>query len=184
MIRLLPLIPLVLGCTSLVPATALKLRNLDPLTADPANISVAVDLPEGLGIMPGSVILTLSSRNAEGQTLDGAYALDETRDSEGRRRFQIAPEDQAELRALQSRARAWEEADPDGTFGSISISVEGCQSAPDANFTNARASVYISLAPDAPAMPLFRNAPLSQVLAAEDLAMLPPCPQDHSRPNP
>lgn len=178
MIRLLPLIPLLLGCASLVPATALKLRNLDPLTADPAEISVAVDLPEGLSILPESVVLTLSSRNAEGQALDGAYTLTETRDSEGRRRFQIAPEDQAELRALQSGARAWEEADPDGTFGSISIALEGCRTGSDATFADARASVYISLAPDVPAMPLFRNAPLSQVFAAEDLAVLPLCPVD------
>lgn len=174
--RLALLLPLLFGCTSLVPATALKLRNLDPLTADPAEISVALDLPEGLGVLPDSVVLTLSSRNADGDALDGTFNLAESLDAEGRRSYRVAPSDQAEMKGLQTQARTWEEADPDGTFGSLSIGLEGCRTLPAADLTDARASVYFSLATDAPAMPLFLNAPIHQVLAAEDLAQLPPCP--------
>ena len=53
------------GCASLAPGAAFWLNDVDPLTVDPSEITVALDLPEGLGVLPDSVKLHLEARNEE-----------------------------------------------------------------------------------------------------------------------
>lgn len=177
MYRLLPIFLLFLaGCTSLVPGTALRLQGVDPLSADPGEISVAVELPEGLGVLPDSVKLGLAAQNADGRTIADSWTLETLRQPGDRWVFRVAEADRAEMRRLQATARAWEEADPKGTSGSISVTLGGCRTDADADLSDARASVLIGFAADEPERPLFRNAPISEVLSDTELSLLPPCP--------
>lgn len=177
MYRLLSIsILLLAGCASLVPGTVLRLQSVDPLSADPGEISVALDLPEGLGVLPGSVKLSLAARGAEGRSVADTWTLEMLRQPDERLVFRVAEADRADMRRLQATARAWEEADPDGTNGSISVALGGCRTVPDADLSDARASVFIGFDADGPVLPLFRNAPISQVLSDAQLSQLPACP--------
>lgn len=164
------------GCTGIVPSTAARLNALDPLTADPADMAVALELPNGLGVLPDSVKLLLGAENATRGKTSGEWVLSETTDAEGRLKYAIAAQDQSELRAIQAQVRGWEAADPDGTEGYLSVAIGGCRTVPAEKLQNARGSVFIALSPDAPMMPLFRNAPITKVLSDQDLADMPPCP--------
>jgi hypothetical protein len=69
--RLLSL-ALLSACTSLVPSGVARLSGLSPLDADPAQFAVALVLPEGLSLAPGSARLSISAtRDARGYRRDG-----------------------------------------------------------------------------------------------------------------
>ena len=74
----------------------------------------------------------------------------------------------------EAEVAAWEAADPDGTSGSLSVTLDPCRigagPAPDA-----RVSVAIRLEPGGPFLPLVRNGPISQVAGSDDIGALPQC---------
>ena len=167
---------LLAGCSGMVPGTALLLSNTDPLTADPGQISVALDLPEGLGVLPESVKLGLEATRSGVGDVGGVWTLEQARDGEGRDVFRVPEEDREALRQVQRQARVWNDEDPDGTQGALSLSIGGCRTVPAEQLRGARASAFIQLREDGPARPLFLNAPISQVLSSEQVLALPPCP--------
>lgn len=167
---------LLAGCTSLAPGAAFWLNDVDPLTADPSDITVALDLPEGLGVLPDSVKLSLEAKNEDEGEVGGTWTLEVLEAPDARWLFRIAAADWAELRRVQEQARVWETSDPDRTSGSLSVALGGCRTDDTTDLSDARASVSMSLAPDSPPRPIFRNAPISQVLSEEEIASLPACP--------
>lgn len=176
MLRYLLCVGLLSGCTAMAPGSALWLHQVDPLTADAGDISVALALPPGLGVLPDSVTLSLSAARAGQGSVGGSWTLEETRDAMDRRVYRVAAADRAELRRVQRQALAWEDVDPDGTTGSLSLALGGCRTVPAELLTDARASVFLSLAPDQPPRALFRNAPVAEILSDDDLKALPRCP--------
>lgn len=174
--KLLLILGLLPGCMSIVPETALRLQGVDPLTADPGDISVALELPPGLEVLPGGVKLALSAEWPGHGSVSGTWTLDASRDPAERWVFRVAEADRAELRRVQSRALAWEEVDPDGTTGSVTVALGGCRTVPFQRLDGARASVFLRLSPEEPVRPLFRDAPIAKLLSAEDIASLPVCP--------
>ncbi len=164
------------GCASIAPEAALWVRDVDPLAADPGDISVALALPPGLGVMPGGVKLALSAARDGHGAVSGDWTLEASRDPQERWVFRVAASDRAELRAVQAQAQQWEETDPDGTTGSLTLALAGCRTVPVAELQGARASAFLRLAPGEAARPIFRNAPIEGLLSAEDLTALPVCP--------
>lgn len=164
------------GCASVVPDTALRLGRMNPLTADPGAISVAVKLSDGLGVLPGSVKLRLSALTADDRTISKDWTLEALEAPDTGWLFRIAEEDLSDVRRTQRQIAAWEKADPEATQGSISVSLGGCRTAFDTDVDEARASVDVRFSKDGPLRPLVRNAPIAEVLGPEQMARLPLCP--------
>ncbi|MEL6838862.1 MAG: hypothetical protein AAFP85_06185 [Pseudomonadota bacterium] len=169
--RLLLLSTLALSaCTSIVPTTAMRLSNLSPTTANPADIAVDLTLPTGIDVSPGSARMLFSMiRTDTGETAEGAFTLD--RDGSV---FTINPADYAALRALQATARQWKAENADAATGSLSISLSPCRlgAGPD---DEARVGVAIQMKQDGAFLPLVRDGPLSAVTSEAQLRDMPDC---------
>jgi hypothetical protein len=167
------------ACASVVPTTAARLAALDPLTADPAAIQVAVILPPGLSVIPGSARLEFGARRGT-DSLTGSYALRDTPASapptapEGAtaRVYALTDADAERMRALQREIAAWKRAG--GAEGSLGLGIGGCAvgAGPSADATG---SVLIRLAEDAPFLPLIRDGRLTDLLGAEVMRAIQPC---------
>ena len=169
-------LPFLAACGSIVPETARQLSGLDPLTADPAGFAVTLALPEGYGIQPGGAEVSLTVENPGLGEAGGLWALEETTDGTGNQSYRFAEADLDEVRRVQATASAWESSDPDGTQGSLSVSVDPCRMAGAAPDDDPRVSVFLAVLPGAPMAPLVRNAPLAEVMSDQDRAALPDCP--------
>lgn len=167
-------------CTSLaacsyVSATGLaRLSAVSPLQADPAHITVAIELPPGLGAVPSGTVLTLQARRTDtGESFEEAFTLQmrRLRDLDV---FAVAPSDLDRLRAAQSKARRWEDAAPEANTGSLSVSTQFCTIG-DGPALDATSSILVRTDPDGAFFPLVRNAPVRAAADPNALRALPPC---------
>ena len=166
--RSLAALLLMSGCGAILPGAAARLSGLSPLTADPAGMAIAVDLPEGLGLRPGSAVLGFSVTRedevaAREFILTGGAA-------EG---FSVAAGDLEPFREVQALAQAWKAADPEGTTGSLSLTFGPCLTG--ALAPEARVSARIRLEQDEPFLPLLRPQRVSEFAEALALDTIPPC---------
>lgn len=170
--RYMIFVVLLSGCSNLVASTAARLADLSPLEADPGGFAIRADLPEGLDLVPGASELTLSATRDDGMSASGTFAILKMDGDEPL--WRIDPARLDDLRTLQTRIRSWEEADPDGTTGSLGITVKGCRigagPAPDATL-----SLWIRITADTPLRPLLRNLPVAKI-QDDGARQLPPCP--------
>lgn len=181
MFRSVLIVPAVLagllaGCSSVVLPTAVQMRSVSPLDADPADYEIALDLPNGLDLQPGSEQLRLSATRSDtraelGQTfvLERRAASNGAPEADGRLAFyRVAPADLPRFRLLQADIAEMKQAAPDATKGSLSISLEGCRlgAGPTSEATGA---VWIRTVREGPFLPLVRNGPVDKLLQAEDL---------------
>lgn len=167
------------GCSAIVPSTAARLATVDPLTADPAAIELVVILPPGLAVSPGTAELKLgASRGTEqmGETfrmkdrpVTSGIALPQGATA---RHFALAEPDIARMRAVQAEISDWKR--QGNAKGSLGLGIGGCAigagPAPDA-----RGSVLIRMAKDAPFLPLIADGRLADLLGPETLAAIKPC---------
>ncbi len=164
----------VFGCSNLVLGTAVELQRLSPMDANPMQIAVAIDLPDGFGIYPDSAVLRLS---VEQSLLGMGRAEQFTLERSGVELaiLRIARDDYARLKDIQMLAKSWEQADADATKGSLSVDLTPCLRSELADFSETF-SVSIRLAEDAPFQPLLRGIPVSAIVKTQDLNQLPKCP--------
>ena len=162
------------ACTSIVPSTIMQLNGLSPTTADPAGFEIAVDLPDGLDIRPGTARLTFAvARSDTGAAQTGTFVLERREGSVTS--FRVAPDDLSALRALQATARAWKAENPNATSGSLGLNVSPCKrGAGPAN--DARVSVAIRMEQDGAFLPLVRNGPISAVAEPDQIRDMGACP--------
>lgn len=134
---LLALMPLLAACTSLSPAGLLAARKLDPVNTPPADIAVAVGVPQTLRLGDGDASFRLAF---SGGTPSATVRLDETvplriaaSDGEGPAPnapgeavyvARIAPADAGRIAAVQREIRQLRASGMTGQ-GSLSISVTG-----------------------------------------------------------
>ncbi len=167
------------ACASVDPTTAARLAALDPLTADPAAIEVAVILPPGLAVKPGSARLEFGAVRG-GESLKGSFVLQDVPakmdgtapDGPTARIYALTDKDAERMRSLQNQTALWkEEGEARGSFG---LGIGGCRigngPAPDAT-----GSVLIRLAEGAPFLPLIRDGRLADLIGAGTLAAIRPC---------
>ena len=126
------------ACASVNPVGLAKLAAMDPLSADPQQISVAARLPESLRLRTGDLIMVVKT---DGVT--GPGAIDETfylavadaapgdaglvipEDGERLQTARVAPGDIERLRATQARARTLKAAGTAKGKGSLTVSARG-----------------------------------------------------------
>lgn len=170
------------ACASLVPSTLAQLQALDPLSADPAEIQVALILPPGLAVAPGSAQLTLAVTR-QSETLNEAFALvAEPAAVSGvtapvgatAQIFHLAEADVRRMRDAQAKAAAWETEDPDGTQGSLAVGLGGCGVGAGPS-PQARASVLIRTGADRPFLPLIRDAQVRELIGPALFDAIKPC---------
>lgn len=181
---MLPLI-LLAGCGSLVPATVAMLYGASPLEADPAAIQIALVMPPGLRVKPGTAKMTIATTRLDtNETRGGDFILQarpvvlaEVDVPEGAHSdaYRLSPKDVMAVKALQAVARQWKAEVPEGqTKGTFAVGVGGCTMgagpAPDAT-----ASIYIRTEADGSFLPLLRDAELREFLGEELFAALGPC---------
>lgn len=168
------LVTLILSaCSNLVPSTALRLNALSPIEADPADIAVAINLPEGLEIIPNSAQLMMAIRRSDtGEAREGVFVLE--RVPAQLAVFRVATEDRDALRDLQATARHWKLENDDASNGSLSVTLAPCKMG-EGPAVDASASLSIRLTEGGAFLPLIQNGPVSAVVKPEQLRDMGPC---------
>jgi hypothetical protein len=179
---LFAVLALLAGCVSLVPATVARLMTVDPLTADPGQLRVAVTLPPGLMVLPGSAQLTIEG-SIEGEKIAEKFVLVQVpMASDGfdlptgysGSVFSLSKADTVRLVSLQERIVDGKSKDPDHTGGRFSVNTLLCGAGSmvpeDAPF-----SILIRLKESASYMPLVRDANLRRTLGNDAIDALKPC---------
>jgi len=133
----------VAGCSTIPLSSALKLRQLNPLTADPKAIRIAVRLPDGIRVREDGAVMEITARRTDtgltekgrfvfrqqtSATADAADGLLAEADTHFEI-FRIADDDMARLRRLQETMKVWKAEAPDDAGGSLSIQISGCRTA-------------------------------------------------------
>ncbi|WP_412565113.1 hypothetical protein [Thalassobius sp. MITS945101] len=108
------------ACGSINPLTAARLSQLDPLTSDPADLAAQVTLPPDIAIPTGGMEMYFGATR-DGQEKSATVQLDQHGDI-----WRLSPEDVIRLETLQREIGIWKAEDPDGTEGTLSISIAGC----------------------------------------------------------
>lgn len=170
------------ACAALVPSTLAQMQALDPLTADPSAIEVALLLPSGLAVAPGTAVLRLGALYGA-ETLDERFQLEvwpaaltgtPVPDGATASLFQLTKADAARMRTVQARIADWKAEDPRGTKGSLSIGLGGC-GVGTGPARDARASVLIRTTADGPMLPLIRDAEVRQLIGPALFDAIAPC---------
>ncbi|MEM6371361.1 MAG: hypothetical protein AAF727_01075 [Pseudomonadota bacterium] len=159
----------VAACGALEPMTLAAVSRLNPLTTDPGDLAVRVTLPDSVGLVHGSAVLSLSAVRRDGAETGGAFALRRRADV-----FDVDPGDHDALRALQAQIATWKAEDDSGTTGSLSVGFEPCRTG-DAIPSGARASVDIQMAADGPFLPLLTDADVRQMFKKAAQGPIAPC---------
>lgn len=159
------------ACTSVVPSTALKVAQLDPLSANPADIAVAITLPSGLGTRPGSAALHLVA-NGPSETIDEKFILAQTSLQQNRYLFALKPQDHTRLRDVQAQILAQKALGK--TPGRFGVTIDPCIIG-DGPADDARGSFDVRLQAGGPLLPLVTNARLDKLVSPETLRASPPC---------
>lgn len=174
------------GCASLAPGAAGKLAGLDPLSADPAALSLAAVMPVPTRLRSGDVVMTITlSAPAPHGPIDEAFALDVAAGAEAQgvtvnaetERLQvlkIAPADVERLRAAQARARAAKAAGV-GAKGSLTVGIRGgCLDGPLGQGPLI-AAVFMRAAPGEDYFAMLKPVDLRRLAGEEAIAKLPAC---------
>jgi len=164
------------ACTSISPSTLLHLSRFSLATVNATDFTVDITVPVGAGVAQDSAKFVVTAKQTpeavearEEFILQARTTLDEAL------RFRIDPADGPRLKAIQSKAAAWEEADADASSGSISVFFGGCIYG-DGPKDNAPVSASVRTHPDAPFLPLFTDMPWSKIEGRlEEGTELPQC---------
>jgi hypothetical protein len=171
------------ACSSIPIGTASKLRGLDYLNDDVANLLLAFDLPPSLEPVQGASTISFdittpsSGERRIKATLIAADADDlagTLPPPSGERNYYLFGFSDADKQAIRE-AQAWAKTLPAGNNAlSISLSPRLCRTEPvDPAKTTISALVAL---PGAPGLaPLLSNQPLSSVLAGAPIKDVPPC---------
>jgi hypothetical protein len=176
------------ACASVNPMAMAKLVALDPLTADPAQISAAARLPQSLKLRNGDLVLRIKIDSKDsGIKLDETFALDVrdgkrgdagTISAEPGERLQLAKVAQADLPrlgAVQAKAKAHKAKSQQNGEGSMSISIQGgCKTAePDAGALPI--SIYLSTDAESGFYPVISEMDLRKQFGNDLIASIVPC---------
>jgi hypothetical protein len=164
------------ACASVVPSGAARLSSVSPVTTDPADFAVLLQLPPGLAVRPGSPQMALSAtRTDTGETSTATYVLEASPpDEAGNRTYRVAPGDYASLRAQQSLIALWKSENERATSGSLSVGLEGC-SLGAGPAPNATVSALVQAAPNQPFIQVLRDVSVAEIARAAGMEEIRPC---------
>lgn len=164
------------GCTSVVPSTLMRLNALDPFTADPNDMAVALDLPAGLALWPATTQMTFKAvHSPSGETFERSYVLEEQLIGDGVVIYTLSADDIVDLEAMKAELLPWRETSDGNSTLSMEVSskscrVEGVEIGPDP-----RVSIALRLEAEGPLRPFLRGVPLLEYFDVERMADLPLC---------
>lgn len=132
------------GCMTANPRTLYELSRFDPLSADPADIAVAVKTDRKLHLRQGDVVLRMAlDSDDKSRAFDERFVLSITRDTgtanlagslketEHVLSAAVAAGDRERFRAVQARARKAREEKATGGKGSMTVAISGgCKTGP------------------------------------------------------
>jgi hypothetical protein len=176
------------GCSYVPLSSAMKLRRIDPLAADPRHIRIAVRLPDGLQVRDGGAVMEIGARRQDknevnlqkfvfekspGGPMGEAEGL-APEDGTHVEIFRVAERDIVRIQALQEKIRAWKADAPDDVKGSLSIGASGCRisALPQGPLY---ATTYLKTEPASPFFAVTRKADLRKLAGSSLEDELPPC---------
>jgi hypothetical protein len=176
------------SCASVNPIGLAKLAAMDPLTADPAQLSVAARLPEALKLRTGDLVLTMKSDGAQGaDAIDETFLLD-VKDAkageagvimpEAGERLQtarVAPADIERLRVTQAKASAMRAARGKKGKGSISVNARGACRTGDLPAGALNLNIFMASEKGGSWFPVVSDLDVRKALGADVLAKIEAC---------
>ncbi len=157
---------ILMGCAWTNTETARQLNQFDPMTADPADFAMVIDLPPGLRMDLDASTLTFRARRSDtGEEAGGQFALVEVSGPGGATVYALAPSEVAAFRAAQVTIGAWEEAAPDASTGELSLGLAACADG-EGPAKDATVSAGLRLEAEGPVLPLIENMPIREILRA------------------
>ena len=164
------------GCTNLVPSTLMRLNALDPFTADPNDMAVALELPAGLALQPGSTEMMFKAvHSPSGETHQRDYTLQEQRTPDGLVIYTLSPEDIADLEAMKVSLLPWKDTSDGKSMLSMGVHSDACRVPGITIADDPRLSILLRLEQDGPLRPLLRDGPILEYFDVGELAELPQC---------
>lgn len=153
------------ACFQANPVTMARLATLSPLTADPGDLAVIMELPDWATVAPGSARLSIySTRSDTGQSLNQEFILSATPTASGGERYAVADTDLDRLRSAQETARQWEAEAPRANSGGFSASFAACIKPGETANPDDTYSLLIEVDPDTPPLSLVKNATVRSLL--------------------
>lgn len=163
------------ACSSVSLSGLARLYALSPMETDPSDIAVALTLPEGLALRPGTAVFGIRSGTKDGtKSSNESYILAPSPGPDGSTVYQIAERDWNKVRAQQKLVADWEAEDPRGHSGSISVSLEGC-TVGDGPADDATLSIAMRTTPDGDFFTLVNEAPWGEAASKGGLESIKPC---------
>jgi hypothetical protein len=176
------------ACASVNPAGLARLAAMDPLSANPQQISVAARLPQALKLRTGDLMMAVKTNETEGLGgIDQIFYLAVTdaaagdagviapKEGERLQTAQVAPQDIERLRATQAKAQALKAAGSAKGKGSLTVSAKGgCRTA-ELGDGPLKLNLYMQTETNGEWFPVVNSLDLRQALGGELLAKIPPC---------
>ncbi|MCY6379600.1 hypothetical protein [Hoeflea prorocentri] len=156
-----------------------KLKRMDFMTMEVEVLRVAVEMPDGLRVRPGSAIINLGLNESAGEpALQERIVLQQVPLSQSAGQlaglapnaqvFRIAEADIPRLEAMRETTRARRKVDPDDTKGTLTVTSGACRTAtlPSGPLP---VTTKLKTAPDEPYFTLTRNVDLRTLVPARQL---------------
>ena len=176
------------ACASVNPVGLARLAAMDPLSADPQQISVAVRLPQALKLRTGDLVMVLKTNGVEGPgAIDETFSLAVSDAAAGDagviapetgERLQtarVAPQDVERLRATQAKARALKAEGGAKGKGSLTVSAKGGCKMAELGDADLMMNLYMQTEANGEWFPVVSALNLRRALGAEMLAKILAC---------
>ncbi len=176
------------ACASVNPVGLAKLAAMDPLSADPQQISVAARLPQALKLRTGDLVMLVKTNGVEGpDAIDETFSLAVTDaaagdagviapgDGERLQTARVAPQDLERLRATQAKARAMKASGKHKGNGSLTVSAKGGCKMAELGDAELVMNLYMQTEANGEWFPVVNALDLRRALGAEMLAKIPAC---------
>lgn len=176
------------ACASVNPVGLAKLAALDPLSADPQQISIAARLPEALKLRTGDLVMIVKTNGVEGpdaidetfylavaEAVAGDAGVIAPGDGERLQTARVAPQDVERLRATQANARTMKAAGKHKGKGSLTVSAKGGCKTSELGEGALKMNIYMQTETSGEWFPMVSALDLRRALGEEVLAKIPPC---------
>lgn len=176
------------ACASVNPVGLAKLAAMDPLSADPQQISVAARLPESLKLRTGDLMMVVKTKESSGpdtinetfllaveDAAPGDAAVVMPENGERLQTARVAPADIERLRATQAKARALKVTGEGKGKGSLTVSAKGGCKTGEFGDADLVMNLFMQTETDGEWFPVVSALDLRRALGEEVLAKIPAC---------
>lgn len=175
------------ACASVSPAAMARLAALDPLAADPAQISVAARLPQALKLRTGDLVMIVRSNGSAADSINETFKLEVAdakpgdagviipEDGEHLQVARVAESDLDRLRLTQAKARAIKAAGGSRGKGSMTVGAQGGCKTGEPQSGVPLLNIYMQTERQGDWFPVVGNLDIAKALGADMMAKIPAC---------